>query len=324
MMLNLDIFLKTNLISKLLEDKKKGLLSEGYLFYGADKETNKLFLKSIALTLLCENNHCLKCPDCIKIIDDTHPDVIYFPKGNSFAVSDSKLIIEEATKKPMIADKKIIVINDIDNSSEEAQNKLLKVLEEPPKNVYFIASCTKEDNVLPTIKSRMIKQYIKPFSIKEIKQYFQQYENQTNFEFSVDKGSGLIGLTQKFLTDDEYLNSYNLSLDIICNLKNSAYVLDYVPPKMDRQKFVYCLENLLSFFRDILYINNNLADSVKNIGVVDRLKQVAKEYSNMSIVAIMQKIIDAKIKEESNVSISLIFELLLVSILEDKYLWKQN
>ena len=134
----LNIFSKEENVTNILHDKSNGNVSCGYLFYSPDNVTNSFVLKCLARGLLCENNGCGVCPDCLKAQQEVHPDILEFPKEKSLAVNDVKEIIEQANVKPMICSQKVIIINDISVSSEEAQNKLLKTLEEPPKNVYFL------------------------------------------------------------------------------------------------------------------------------------------------------------------------------------------
>ncbi|WP_156299465.1 hypothetical protein [Streptobacillus canis] len=82
----------------------------------------------------------------------THPDVRYY---NELKIDDVRDIIITSVESPYISDKKIYIIDSIENTKKEPLNALLKVIEEPPKNVYFIL-LTRRLEILETIKSRSI------------------------------------------------------------------------------------------------------------------------------------------------------------------------
>ena len=315
-------FLKDEHIKQIIQDKINHLASSGYLFYSPDKETNNHYLKTLAMSMLCENNGCLNCTDCLKVQENSHPDLLEFPKGKSLNVQDAKDIVLEASKKPMICSCKIIVIHNIDNSSEEAQNKLLKTIEEPPKNVYFLVSASSLNNVLPTIKSRLVKIEINPFSKKEIDQIFCDYTTNDNYDLAVQKGQGYIGKTLSVLQDDNFLEVYNLCKNIVCELKSSGEVIKYVPQKLDKEYFYNLLENLSSMYRDLLMINSGQDCLIDNILIKNSLVAVKSEFSVNALLNILKKIDLANKKQFANVSLGLILQTLLVNILEVKFLCK--
>lgn len=315
-------FLEDKHIRQIIQDKTNHLVSSGYLFYSPDKETNNHYLRTMALSLLCENNGCLKCADCLKVQENSHPDLIEFPKGKSLNVQDAKDIVLEATKKPMLCSCKVIVIHGIDNSSEEAQNKLLKTIEEPPKNVYFLVSASSLNNVLPTIKSRLVKIEISPFSKKEMDQIFYDYELNENYALAIQKGEGYIGKTLNILQNGSFLEVYNLCKNIVCELKSSGEVMKYIPQKLDKEYFYNILENLSSMYRDLLMLNNGQDKLIKNTLIKNSLMSVRTEFSTNALLSILKKVDLANQKQFANVSLSLILQTLLVNILEVKYLCK--
>lgn len=313
---------KKEYIKNILNDKHEGKISTGYLFFSPDKVTNAEVLKYISKILLCDQDGLDSCPNCLKIESGTHPDVLVYPKGASFAVADSRDIIEQATKKPMLCDKKIIIINDFDVSSEESQNKLLKTLEEPPKNVIFLASATNLNNVLATIKSRLLKIEIPPFSHQEITSIFKEYVDKPEFELSIQNGDGFIGKTEEILQNPNYLPVYENCKNIVLKLKSSAMVINFIDKKLDKNVLTLMLYNLQSLYRDLLVIKSNQENLVKNKNLIFALKQIENEFSINAITSIIKNINEANKRLYSNVSPSLILESLLVKNLEVKYLCK--
>ena len=315
-------FVNKSYVQNILQDKLKNKVSTGYLFFSPDKKTNFEVIKCLATVLLCHDNGCLCCPDCKKIKDDIHPDVLLYPKGKLFTVEDAKDIIEQANKKSMLADIKIIVISDIDNSSDNAQNKLLKTLEEPPQNVIFLISATNTNKVLATIKSRLIKQEILPLNNSEITEIFGEYRESENYSLSIQNGEGYLGKTLEILQSDNYIKLYNLSKTIVTQLKSSGEIVNYLDSKMQREDMIVLLDILQSMYRDIIILKLDKDDLVKNKIIASALKNVKDEFSLNALSIIVNKINEANKKLFSNVSAGLIFESLLVSILEVKFLCK--
>ena len=296
--------------------------TESYLFYSPDSLTNKNYALALSLCLICTNNHCQTCPDCLKIKEGTHPDVLSFPEGKSLSVLDSKKIVEETTKKPMLSDKKIIIINDIDNSSAEAQNKLLKIIEEPPKNVVFIATATNMDNVLATIKSRMQKRQIEKFSKAQIEQILDN-KNSPYKPLAIIKGEGYLGKTLEILEDEKYFEYYNRAKTFVFEIKATAQILQYLTDKnMTRDNLRQILGHMSLFYSDIMLCKIGQIENVENQFEANLYQQVQAEFSTKALVQI-QKLLNESVKKiQANGNVGLILETLLVKILEVKYLCK--
>src|SRR5690606_16587008 len=104
-----------------------------------DDFSAKVFSLLLSQTLLCENkNACGDCGSCRKVLADTHPDLIVLPKEKNFVVADAASVIENAYSKPINSENKVFLLNDFHNANTASQNKILKILEEPNKNVYFV------------------------------------------------------------------------------------------------------------------------------------------------------------------------------------------
>ena len=296
--------------------------TESYLFYSPDKLTNKNYALALALCMMCSNNFCQICPDCLKIKEGTHPDVLSFPEGKSLSVLDSKKIVEETTKKPMLADKKIIIINDIDNSSAEAQNKLLKIIEEPPKNVVFIATATNMDNVLATIKSRMQKRQIEKFSIEQIEKILEDQQSIYK-ELAIIKGEGYLGKTLEILNDGQYFEYYSKAKSLVFEIKTTSQILQHLTDKnITREYLKQILSHMSLFYSDILLCKIGQTSDVQNKLEIQSYTQIQNEFSTKSLVEIQKLLNEAVKKIQANGNVNLILETLLVKILEVKYLCK--
>lgn len=312
-------FLKLPFITKLLQDQQQNKLSSGYLFHSLDASTNAFAVTALAMTLLCKKSGCFSCENCIKILKNSHPDVLCYPKEKAFSVFDAKDIIEQAYKKPMIANFKIIIINGIDNSSIEAQNKLLKIIEEPPKNVFFLITTSNLDKVLQTIKSRLLKIKVPCFSLDEIKEIFDSFRNNENYSLAITYGQGYVGKTLEILKNENYLAIYEFCKEIVIHLKQSSQIINFLNEKIDKDKFIIILTILSSFYRDLLMLLCNQDYLVVDKDLIKDFAEIKKEFSINSVIKIINLINQINEKRFSNVSLNLLFETMLVKILEVKF-----
>lgn len=83
-----------------------------------------------------------------------HPDLLYYPQDYKLGISEARKIKEHFSLKPYSAKGRVVVLEDASNLTIEAQNALLKTLEEPPENAILILGATSDAKFLPTILSR--------------------------------------------------------------------------------------------------------------------------------------------------------------------------
>ncbi len=162
---------------ELEENIRNNTVSHSYLFIGQDGIGKKLFAKEFAKMELCldDNNACDKCSSCIKFNSDNNPDfVIIKPDGNSIKISQIRDMQDNVYKKPIVSNKKLFIIDDSDKMTEEAQNSLLKTLEEPPEYITIILITSNENKLLNTIRSRCLKINFNNITTKEIIDYISR------------------------------------------------------------------------------------------------------------------------------------------------------
>ena len=304
----------------ILQQKVNKKLVGGYLFFCPDTLTLNEILLMCAKQILCDNNGDDNCPICQKVQCGSHPDVCVYPKGDAFSTDDSQAVILDANKKAILGEYKILMIKNLENSSEQSQNKLLKVLENPPKNTIFLISTTNLNKVLPTVKSRLLKVEIPPFDKQTLTQIFSEYQKQEDFALAMDYSNGYIGETKQILLDQDFLANYALAKNIVTNLKSSSEIVNYIVPKMSKNQFLETVKFMQSMYRDIALVKSNKIELVKNKTLVSIFENISDEFSMKALVEIIKRINDVNKKQFSNVTLSLLFENLLTSILEVKYL----
>ena len=158
--------IKQNLI-KILENKT---IAHSYMFIGTKGIGKKEFAKEFARGILCENKEqkpCVQCKSCIEFINTNNPD--YYEIGlqedeNSIKIEAIRNMQKRVQELPIVSDRKVYIIDDSELMTDQAQNCLLKTLEEPPEFVTIILIVSNENLILNTIKSRCLK-FMKRFLV---------------------------------------------------------------------------------------------------------------------------------------------------------------
>ena len=157
----------TNCFKKLNSEAKN--LSHAYLFYSQDKLLNNDIAELFSIKFFCENNQpCFNCEACKRNLLYKNPDMIIIDK-DSVNVEDVSKILDSSNYKPMIYSHKVVIIKNAENVNEIAQNKLLKILEEPVNSLVFIFTTTNEDKLLTTVRSRLKKVYLSFTDVQNVK-----------------------------------------------------------------------------------------------------------------------------------------------------------
>lgn len=151
-------------------------ISHSYLFVGIRGIGKKLLAQEFAKQILClEQNQNCRCKSCIEFESQNHPDyMVIEPDGNSIKIEQIRFLQKKIQEKPIIASKKVYIVNEAEKMTTEAQNCLLKNLEEPPEFATILLIGTQENLFLPTIKSRCMILKFMAIEDEKIKQYLQE------------------------------------------------------------------------------------------------------------------------------------------------------
>lgn len=192
-------------------------ISHSYMFVGIDGIGKKLIAKEFARKILClnkQNQNCAKCDSCIKFNSGNNPDFLeIFPDGNSIKIAQMREMQEKVYQKPIVSDKKVFIIDQVEKMTEEAQNSLLKTLEEPPEYMVIILITSNENKLLNTVKSRCIRINFTGLSKQDITKYAGAHQINISSQNLLEMCGGSIGKLEKI---NENIDDYN-SLELATN-----------------------------------------------------------------------------------------------------------
>lgn len=232
----------------LIKSIKQNNTSHSYLFIGTQGIGKKLIAIEFAKMLLCNGNekYCNNCKSCIEFNTKNHPDFLCIePDGNSIKIDQIRMLQKEIQEKPIISNKKVYIINDADYMTVEAQNCLLKTLEEPPEFATIILIGSNENSFLTTIKSRCLILHFRNIENNQIKKFLEekyQIKDVNNnildtFQGSIGKAIALKDKQEEYENIQEMINNLeNKDLIDIIKLAEPLYkskeeifeILDYI------------------------------------------------------------------------------------------------
>ena len=260
------------------------LNSHSYLFIGTSGIGKKIIAKEFAKMILCEGEekYCNKCKSCLEFDSNNNPDFfIISPDGNSIKIEQIREMQRKIIEEPIISSKKVYIIDDSDKMTKEAQNALLKTLEEPPKFVVILLIGENENMFLPTIKSRCNIIKFKNIPDNEIKHYLEQKYQMKDLDNNVIKAfGGSIGKAEILREKKElYEAIYNSidkieRLDLIDLLKQADIIYKSQDDKFDILEYI----NVILFEKaktNFKYLNC--------IDIIEKTKERLKANSNYNM-----------------------------------------
>lgn len=310
---------KQEILLNFKEELKERREPHTILFVSGDSLLSYRMMETFTQAILC-NDLCDNCLNCKKLLTHNHPDVMYFPTKNQLLVEDSNKITNESFVRPIFADKKIFIIKDFDKSTEEAQNKLLKVFEEPMENVYYLLSTTNIEKILPTIRSRCFKITLPKLSKSQIE---KEIISSCDRELILELGKGNLGKTIELSRQRDLEEVFALVKSIFKEMKNSKQVVIYANKILAKKdSFDLLIEMMSLILEDILAKLCKRDELITLKTQVNFFNDIVKEYTVKSVCEI-EKLL-RKLQEERtfNVNLPAIVDNLLLGILEVKYLCK--
>ena len=271
-------------------DKNKNILintiktervSHSYIFCGIEGIGKKAIAKEFAKSILCleKERPCNKCKSCIEFNTNNNPDFFLLePDSGKIKIEQIREMQKKVAEKPIISSKKVYVINDADTMTPEAQNCLLKTLEEPPEYITIILICSNENNLLSTIKSRCTRLYFEQLSNNDIKKYINiNFPDENIDENILEIYQGSIG---KIIKLREKRELYEKIEKIIEQLKEKD-LIEIIQMSEEIYQSKEEINNILEYINILLLkmckINLNYA---KTINIVEDTKKRLKANSN--------------------------------------------
>ena len=313
-------------ISSAVENNR---VSHAYILNGERGSGKKMLANLFAMTLLCEtgdNEPCGKCHSCKQAESGNHPDIIRVTheKPNSISVDDIRTQVNNTVDiKPYQGPYKVYIIPQADMMTPQAQNAILKTIEEPPSYGVFLLLTENAETLLPTINSRCVMLKLRNIKDTLIKKYLM--ENLEIPDYKADMctafAQGNMGRAIMLANSDHFneireeavqllkhINEMDLN-EIVAAVKNiSVYKLEITD----------YLDIIMIWYRDVLlYKATKEIDKVVFKDQLQSIKEQARKSSYEGIELILESLEKAKARLKANVNFDLVMELLFLTIKEN-------
>ena len=324
-----DIVGHEQIIEHLKTAIEMGKVSHAYILNGPDLSGKMMIAEAFARALLCEKQDpdgCGECRSCRQSDDRNNPDIIYVKhdKPNTISVDDIRTQLNnDIVIKPYSNQYKIYIVDEAEKMNQQAQNALLKTIEEPPAYAVIMLLTTNADSFLQTIRSRCITLNLKSVKNDVIKSYLMTEKKIPDYQADVCAAfaQGVVGKAIKLASSDDFNELKESALSLIKRLDDiDLYEMGEAIKQISDYKLqVQDYFDLITvWYRDVLYMKatNDVNGLIFKDEVYDIKKQASK-HSYHGIETIIEALDKAKLRINANVYFDLVIELLLMTIKEN-------
>ncbi|WP_238948279.1 DNA polymerase III subunit delta' [Clostridium sp. YIM B02569] len=301
-----------NIIDNINNRRQKDSFSHANLIIGNDGIGKSIVAKYLSNQIIKERNG-VESVDIVR----------YSPNSNSFGVDDVRNIISEVNKKPYEGDKKVLILYKCDKLTVQAQNALLKTIEEPPRGVHLILLSDSLEVILDTIKSRCQIYRLTPLNKEEILSYLEKkYNNlsEDDKKAALAYSAGIPGNVDRFFSDDKLRNLRDICIELFEDIvsRQKGIILKYEELlKSAKEDKLELLNILLSYIRDILLLKElNDSELVVNFDKIYKIKNISRGISYKKLNSMLEYIKEARINFNSNTNYSMVISVLLMGFAE--------
>lgn len=304
-------------------------ISHAYIINGEKSSGKEYIARIFAMALQCERGGvepCNECHSCKQALSRNQPDIIYVSheKPNSIGVDDIRAQVNnDVAIRPYSSRYKVYIINEAEKMTPQAQNAILKTLEEPPEYAVILLLVSNVNSLLPTILSRCVLLNMKPVRDALVKKYLMEELQVPDYkaEVCVAFARGNVGKAKALASSEEFENVKNEALGLLKYLQDME-----IPEIVTAVKKVGEFKLEVSDYLDILaiwYRDVLLFKATADVnGLVFReeiqaIRKVAGRSSYEGIENVIRSLDKAKRRLDANVNFDLTMELLFLEMKEN-------
>ena len=324
-----DIIGHGNIIDFLQKAVDADKMSHAYILNGEKGCGKKKIADALSLAIQCENSNvdgCKECHSCKQVLSKSHPDVIYFNREKETTIGVDEIreqINNTVSVKPYSSKYKIYIIEDAHLMTVQAQNSLLKTIEEPPEYVIILLLTSNRQKLLLTIQSRCVILNLRPVNESKIKNYLMEEYQIPDYKADVCAAfsQGNVGRAIKLAKSDDFNELKNMALRLVRNIKTMEIyeMVDYIRAMQENKVSISeYLDLLLVWYRDVLMFKTTTdANRLIFKEEITEITKQASEFSYEGIEKVIEAIKIGKARIEARVNVDLTLELLLSTMKEN-------
>ncbi len=306
------------------------MTSHAYIFEGPVGIGKKTVAAIFASALVCldkTDKPCNKCRSCVKSAHGNHPDIkqIKELETASIGIDIVRSLQKDIYIRPYEAERKVYIITEAERMTNQAQNGLLKILEEPPEYCVIILTVENSSRLLDTVLSRAVTIKFSNNTQREVEEFLTVNYSHLGDSIPVLSAfsGGIIGRAIDMASSADYKTMRKEVLSIFTKLikEDELSVLDMMTFFIEnKDKIEIILEMMLSVARDILIIKGvNNSKLLINIDMKFEIEALSHKVRSGVMEEVINIIIDTKRKTNRNVNYALAVEMMLIKSWEEVY-----
>jgi DNA polymerase-3 subunit delta' len=295
-------------------------IAGAYLFVGPTGVGKETVARYFAQLIFCQQEArppivCGECLACRKVNSGNHPDLQFIrPEGSLLKIGQIRELQKQIIYEPLEANRKIYILTDVERMNAEAENCLLKTLEEPPASSVLILLTSNIRALLPTTRSRCQILQFHPMPTQKLTEILVEKfsvapEQATTLAITAD---GAIGkaLTQlkKGDTLAEEVPEILKTTDRLAAFRLAEHFKDNPDT----------LGELVTWYRDLLFLQQGAPnDLITHIHSLRELQSIVPRYSRLRLQQAIQTVFDTKsLIENTNTNATLALEVMCLKLLK--------
>ncbi|MBR3995501.1 MAG: hypothetical protein IKI97_09515 [Clostridia bacterium] len=236
-------------LSLMLAEIKSGTFPGTVLIEGKDEGSRMEAARLCAAALVCESEDkpCGECNSCKKVLSGRHPDVTVVVSGDEkVSVGDIRKIRLDAVISPFEAECKVIILDKAQTLNVQSQNALLKILEEPPKGVYFILTSPSSKLLLATVDSRCAKFSLGAVSMEDVYHSVSEFSKDASKEENLRLSNTALYL-DGFIPSEKSVAMLKIALEVCTEFYSGGkFPFEKLPAKKDDSELLKIILKVLS------------------------------------------------------------------------------
>ncbi len=298
-----------------------------YIFQGEPGTGKKLMARAFAAGLQCtakEDRPCGECKSCKQQASGNQPDIIWVTHEKSgIGVDDIRNQINHTMDiKPFSSQYKIYIVPEAEKMSEEAQNALLKTIEEPPAYGIVILLTANINMLLPTIRSRCLTLEFRPLTNATVEKYLLEHCQVPDYlaKMSATFAQGNLGKAIRYVRSDDFVEKKDKILYLLKNKEDmTLYEMMSIMREIgeDKNSFGDYIDLMVLWYRDVLLYK--ATKDVNQLMFTDNYSDISREASKkdyLQLEHILQAFDKAKVRLRANVNFDVAVELMLLTMIE--------
>jgi DNA polymerase-3 subunit delta' len=303
-------------------------ISHAYIINGEKSSGKEFIAKVFSMALQCEREGtepCQECHSCKQALSDNQPDIIRVTheKPNTISVDDIReQINNDVAIKPYSSPYKIYIVNEAEKMTQQAQNAILKTLEEPPEYAVILLLTTNVNALLPTIRSRCVVLNMKPVADAKVRKFLMEELQVPDYkaDVCVAFARGNVGKAKALASSEDFENIKNEALSLLKYIQDmELHEMVAAIKKIGEYKLEIndYFDIMAIWYRDVLLFKATKdANHLVFREELGALRKCAQRSSYEGIETVIRALDTAKRRLEANVNFDLVMELLFLTIQE--------